>query len=319
MKRLIKYTSPYEEVQFSDCSTKYEVLPYVVDDTAGAKELRELARLIGFKPIGNVKTLKTSYKISITHSVAVETRKRMDYFNKVDPRRPIETTRLGLITLNEKEAYQCGIEVDVSCEGILTDDQSSQILNSQAFDFRDFVELGGAPIAIIQSWQAFHHLNLLGYSFDKFLEQNGTKEYVFDDSVSSCSKCNEWDYDDNGYIYNHRILDGECLGIKCGCYDEYVKDNWTDRIDDTKTPIEKRVAEELESEGKIEHLERFIGGMTDGRGGWYAGQPTREGSPDSALEEYQNKYPDSQFIFTHDESGQFQTYFSIYKVVGGIK
>ncbi len=314
MKRLIKYTSPYEEIQFSDCSTKYEVLPYVVEDTAGSKELGELAKLLGFDLLENVKPLKTNHRISITHSVAIEKKTRFDHFNKIDERRPIEVTRLGFITLSEVQASRCGIEVNVECEGALTEEQSYQILNNQAFDFQDFIELDGETVLNIDSRQAFHHLNLLGYSFDKFLEQNGAKEYVFSDSVFSCSQCGDWDDRDNGYTYNHRIIDGECLGTKCGCYDEYMKNNWEDRIDDTETPIEKNVAKKLEKSGKIEHLERFIGGMTDGRGGWYDGKPTREGSPDTVLEEYQKKIPGARFIFTHDESGQFQTYFSIYKV-----
>jgi len=316
MKRLIKYTSPYEDLEFSNCSTKYEVLPFVVEDHAGSSELRELATFLGYKPLGKVKPLKSRRGLSITHTIPVETKKRLGYDGKIDSRRPVETTRLGFITLDERDAERAGIEVNVECEGVLTPDQNYNILNNQCFDFYDFIELNNETVLNIESWDAFHHLALLGYSLDKFMEDHNCKETVFSDSVTSCGQCGEWMYNDNGYTYNYRIVDSELLGIECGCYEEYVSRNWTDRIDDTKTPIEKEVAEKLEEEGKIEHLERFIGGMTDGRGGFYGGKATREGDPESVLEEYQKKFPDSQFIFTHDESGQFQTYFSIYKVVG---
>ena len=93
-----------------------------------------------------------------------------------------------------------------------------------------------------------------------------------------------------------------------------MQDNWEECINDCKTSVELDVAEKLEEQKKIKHLERFIGGMTDGRGGMYDGESTREGNPVEVLAEYQDKHPDKQFLFTHDESGQFQTYFSIWLV-----
>lgn len=316
MKRLIKYTSPYEEIQFSNCSTKYEVLPFVVEDNAGSKELRELTILLGFTPIGNCKTLEVKQNISITHTVAVETKPRLDWHGKIDSRRPIETTRLGFITLNERDAERCGIEVNVELEGELTEAQSYNILNNQAFDFYDFITIDNEVLLNIETWDAFHYLELLGYSLQKFMESHNCKETVFSDSVTSCGQCGEWMFNDNGYTYNYRFVDSELLGIACGCYKEHIEQNWQDRINDTRTPIEKDIAETLEDSGKIEHLERFIGGMTDGRGGYYNGESTREGDPETVLAEYKRNFPSIDFIFTHDESGQFQTYFSIYKVIG---
>jgi hypothetical protein len=44
MKRLIKFWGNYsDKCEFSNCSTKYEILPILVDDAAGNKELQELA------------------------------------------------------------------------------------------------------------------------------------------------------------------------------------------------------------------------------------------------------------------------------------
>ena len=54
--------------------------------------------------------------------------------------------------------------------------------------------------------------------------------------------------------------------------------------------------------------------MVDGRGGYFNGKSTREGTPKSVLAEYMALKPDSVFLFTHDESGQFQTYFSIWEI-----
>lgn len=315
MKRLIMYTSPYEEIEFSDCSTKYEVLPFVVDDNASSKDLRELAIILGFKPIGRVKSLEVKTRsLQITHSLAVGETKRLDYYGRPDTRRPIETTRLGFITIGEVELSRCGLDVNVECEGVLSQDDAHEILNNQAFDFRDFIDLNDETYLLIDSWRAFHELNVLGYSLNQFMELYECKNTVFSDSVTDCSQCGKWMDNDNGYTYNYRIVNHELLGIECGCYAEYMEKNWEDRINDTETPIELDVAKKLEKSGVLKHLERFIGGMTDGHGGYYAGQSTREGTPDAVLEEYQAKHPNSEFIFTHDESGQFQTYFSIWQV-----
>lgn len=316
MKRVILYTSPYEEIQFSNCSTKYEVLPYVVDDSANAKDLRELAKDLGMKILDRVVSLENDGRsLKITHSVTVAKAPRFDTWGKRDSRRPIERTRLGFITLAENIASKCSIEVDVACDGVLTQEQAYNILNYQAFDFQDFITLDGKTVLSLDSWGAFHHLNMLGYSLDQFMKLYDTDETIFSDSVTQCSKCGEWMYENNGHTYNYRMIDCDLLGLECGCYAEYVEDNWQDRINDVDTPIELEVAETLEEQKKIKHLERFIGGMVDGRGGFYGGKSTREGDPAKVLAEYQKKYPKADFIFTHDESGQFQTYFSIWRVI----
>lgn len=54
MKRVIKFWNQYENDlgKFSDCSTKYEVLPILVNDTADLKELRKIATILGLKVFG---------------------------------------------------------------------------------------------------------------------------------------------------------------------------------------------------------------------------------------------------------------------------
>jgi hypothetical protein len=177
------------------------------------------------------------------------------------------------------------------------------------------IELNDEVLMLIDGWDAFHCLEFMGYSFKQFMELSQCESTIFSDEVTSCHECGEWMHNDNGYTYNYRIVDGELLGLECGCYAEHMKEHWHDRVNDPKVPIELEVAEELEESGTLEHLERFIGGMTDGRGGYFNGESCSEGNPEEVLADYQQKYPDKQFLFTHDESGQFQTYFSIWEVV----
>ena|SRR3990167_2843335 len=58
------------------------------------------------------------------------------------------------------------------------------------------------------------------------------------------------------------------------------------------------------------------GGMTDGRGGWFRGELTREGEPETVLAELLERNPEGEYVFSHDESGQFQVYFSVWRVAG---
>jgi len=321
MKRLIKYTSPYEDIEFSDCSTNYEVLPYVVDDNAGTSELRALAGELGYEVHGNAKHLtdavigqwNTRSLNVITDSLVVGYNDRIDSWSKkLDTRRPLESVRLGFITIYSDTD---SIKLDEGCNGVLSGDQLQSIFNEGQFDMRDIITIDSETMLLIEAWGAYHYLELMGYKFSQLLELAGCESTIFDDSVYSCGECGEWGHNDNGYTYNYRIVDSELLGLECGCYKDHMMENFEDRIDDTETPLELEVAETLEGENKIKHLERFIGGMTDGRGGYYGGESCSEGDPAQILKEYQAKMPDTQFILTHDESGQFQTYFSIWEVL----
>jgi hypothetical protein len=171
----------------------------------------------------------------------------------------------------------------------------------------------------MEGWHFFHAMRMAGYSLEKFKKILGVEEdnCNFHDSVFDCSHCNKYDYTDNGYTYNYRMTEYEQLGLRCGCWDEYAESDKAieEYTDDHSKAIEMKNAENLEKKGKLKHLERFIGGWVDGRGGYFNGKSTREGKPETVLIEYQKKFPKKKFIFSHDESGQFQSYFSIWEVV----
>jgi hypothetical protein len=167
----------------------------------------------------------------------------------------------------------------------------------------------------MQDWDYYHALPFLGYSIERFQEVLEVAERTFDDEVTSCHECGEYMWNDNGRTYNYRIVD-ECtlLGMECGCYDEWCKKNWKSKINTPDECVELDFAEELESKGKLVHIARYIGGMTDGRGGYYAGECCAEGEPKKVLAALLKKNPKAKYVFTHDESGQFQTYFSVWRV-----
>lgn len=192
-------------------------------------------------------------------------------------------------------------------------------MDSQAYGVCDAVDtLNDDRLVLMEDWSYLHEMRLLGYNTNQFQElcgaPKGSDGRTFQDNMQKCDECGVWDDRDNGYNYNHRMTDDGYIGLNCGCYHEHMKDNYLENVNDHKKCIELDVMKELENEGKVEFIERFIGGMTDGRGGYYAGKSCREGSPEGILEELITKSPKSKFLFSHDESGQFQTYFSVWKV-----
>ena len=313
MKRLIKYTPQYtnDGAKFSYCSTEYEVLPVLFPDTAGIEDLKEYIRehkidatskkYIADKPkYGNHRTT------TITHAIQLK-ETAIKYDKTVLP------MYLGLIVLADGGS----LPLMESIDNPISEEQTNDIFNNQEYGVSDFGEnISDEPCLVIESWDFFHEMPLLGYPLANFYKALGIEEYTgFSDDTYRCEGCNKFDSRDNGYTYNHRVVN-ECvlLGVKCGCYDEYLKENWRERVN-TNEPIELSVAKELEADGDIKFIERFIGGMTDGRGGYYDGKSCEEGDPTEILEKLLEDNPDGEYIFTHDESGQFQTYFSVWKIV----
>lgn len=325
MKRVIKFWNIYQSdgAKFSDCSTKYEVLPILVSNDAGAKELRAIAKSLGISTQGRkvVEMTKPNsfrqYVSHITHAMKTGEKVSREYFQKTET----HDWYIGFIQLNESGPLKA---VETLGKRI-TKDQIRQIMDDREYgldDVGDFSMIHNkTDLKIVMSgWNYYHEIKLLGYDFEAFermlvrskKKQDG--ERLFSDSVFSCSECGTWDYNDSGYVYNYRIMHGEMLGINCGCVHEHSKSSFLSFIGDTQEPMELEAAKELEQDGMLEHVERLIGGMTDGRGGYFNGERTREGTPEGVMEEYQAKEPKSKFLFTHDESGQFQTYFSIWRV-----
>jgi hypothetical protein len=323
MKRVIKFWNKFSDKGFSDCGTEYEVLPILVNDDAGAKELRAIAKQLGINTQGR-KVIEypahTGYRqgaTHMTHSIATGEKTEPKFFEKKE-----YDWHLGFVTLNEK----AGILKPVAKLGKrVTRDQVRDILSDRAYGLDDVGDFSMIPSKtdnriIMSGWHYYHEIKMLGYDMDQFerlatghrKSQDGNREFY--DGVFRCDHCGTWDSNDSGYTYNYRIMDGEQLGLNCGCAHEHAKESFVEMVNDHKQFIEREAASELEDDGMIEHVERFIGGMTDGRGGWYGGESTREGTPEGVLKEFLAKEPKSKFVMSHDESGQFQSYFSIWRV-----
>jgi len=139
---------------------------------------------------------------------------------------------------------------------------------------------------------------------------------AYEADLSSCVECCV--YHDTDTVYQPEFQFTED-GLVCdGCFADYLKgdeERLEGYIDKADQCIPLECAENLKKSRRLQHIERFIGGMVDGRGGRYGGEYTREGHPKELLKEFKAKHPTWQFVFSHDESGQFQTYFSIWRVL----
>lgn len=313
MKRLIKYWNMYERdgANFSDCSTKYEILPELVKDDAGSNELLALAKKYKIKNNLKVVVLEQGRRLSVTHAVKVRETKPGSGMYASDPGRTHQVY-LGFITIPDGS-----LEPIASLDNKVTPKMANNIVNNQEYGVADYGETVDHKMVLVKSgWDYYHAIKLAGYSLESFEKVLDITDHGFEDDTSRCSRCYLYDSNDSGYTNNFRIMDYEILGINCGCYAEFCEsdealDMYADNADQA---MELDAAEKHEKAGRLKFLERFIGGMTDGRGGSYGGKRTREGDPDSVYKEYRKKYPQKRFLFTHDESGQFQTYFSIWEI-----
>lgn len=316
MRRLIKYWNNYtsDNATFSTCSTRYEILPVVMDNDAGLLDIIDSATQLDIPLTEDTYTAeipKHGFRVhTITHAIATK-ETALTYNRETVP------VYLGWITI--MEPHWDGLPVKDTVAKELTSEDISGILNGQNYGIQDTGLMidEETRLLIIDSWSYFHGLPLAGYSLDSLLKELEVDEdnVYFDDSVFRCGSCGNYDHNDNGYVYNFRIVNEcELLGVNCGCYDTYNRDNYRDNVNDSDKSIELSTARDLESDGELEFIERFIGGMTDGRGGYFNGETTREGHPTEVLDELLENEPDGEFIFSHDESGQFQSYFSVWRV-----
>jgi hypothetical protein len=134
---------------------------------------------------------------------------------------------------------------------------------------------------------------------------------------------------DDGMHTNFRDVDGEYLGIRCGCYgDACMTDS---ALDDYTNAVNKGMelefAHQWAAKVRLAFVARYMGGMTDpGRGGYWGGPDERDGmqgsygavdcgDPAVVVKAWQAQNPGAQFVLSHDESGQFQTYWSLWRVV----
>lgn len=322
MKRLIKYWNTFSSdgARFSDCSTKYEILPMIVADEADEVDLIMLADHFNVPLLTSDMTVlkpenKWDRSLSISHALKVdEVKKGRGMYSD-----EVYQVYLGFITLPKPftEVLKPINAIDVP----VNEEQVYEIINNQVYGVDQVGETVDGGIVLVKGgWNYYHEIKLLGYSLESFEEAAGITEHGFYDDTSSCNGCNKYDSNDNNYTYNFRYVEstGELLGVNCGCFDEFCKseEGLSHYQDNADEAMELSTAQEHESNGKLKHLERFIGGMVDGRGGYWRGYgSTRESTPEKALKEYQEKAPGKSFIFSHDESGQFQTYFSIWEVI----
>lgn len=325
MKRVIKFWNKFstdKSAGFSDCGTEYEILPILVPDEAGPIELKAIATSLGVNIKGKKVITHEPPKWNrrgathMTHAIPTGTQtepkfmegKRYDWY-------------IGFVTLEEKGPLKPVEKLGKS----VTKEQAREILEDRHYGLDNVGDFSMHPKKVenrivMSGWNYYHEIKMLGYDLAKFEKlvtgstknQDGNRE--FEDGVFSCDDCGTWDSLDDGYTYNFRDTDEGRLGTNCGCAHEHMKANVEDFANNHKKSISRDTANELEEEGVIERLETFIGGMTDGRGGYYKGQSTREGSPEAVLAEFRKQMPKANFVFVHEESGQFQTYFSIAKL-----
>lgn len=317
MKRVIKYwDSIGNDPKFSDCSTKYEILPYIVDNHETGERLVEIANELGLEFVGNVQYFENPLNRPgrITHYLQLKEKIEMSY--SVEKQK---TVRLGFITLNTDGPLKPSVEPNQ----IVDEESAHEIINSQHYGVNDLGEhVDGGTVLVKSGWNFYHEIPLLGYDLDHLVENiwKIDKEGFYDDTFR-CYECNIFDFYDNGYEKNYRVIDGALLGINCGCHNEYCEDNWREIfINNTDQPLEPKTAQKLAANKEIVFCERFIGGMTDRRGGYWHGSgpgngPCREGDPETVLQEYLDRNPEEQYVFTFDEAGQFRSYFSIWRVV----
>lgn len=188
---------------------------------------------------------------------------------------------------------------------------------------------------IIAGWEFYHTLPLLGYTWQSFLVHSGhdgtdesaIEPFGFEDDSDVCNECNMVDSRDDGYTYNFRETpSGNYAGVNCGCYDAACESEYLDNANEHEKCITLDLARKLAKQGKLEFVVRHIGGWTDpGRGGFFRidedeaadGETMccENGDPSEVMAALLAAEPDAQFILSHDESGQFQTYWSAWRVV----
>lgn len=316
MKRLIRYNPKYQSDNhvFSTCSTEYELLPIIVEDSNGSEKLLEFVLSMGLKPVGKpIDCSKDRYGyggITITDAIQIGTVELVTGFDRNSKTLP---EYIGFVHIPEG-----ALPIRESLKTPVTLEQATEIVNNQEYGVSDCGELqGGGTVLVQEDWNYYHAISIAGYCLESFNEVLGVSEHGFSDDTFRCDECGIYDHADNGYTYNHRIVnDCERLGIDCGCFSEYCESNFDSEYgNDHSKAMELETAEKLETEGKLKHIQRYIGGMTDGRGGYYAGEYTEEGVPETVLEALLESDSSGVYLFTHDESGQFQTYFSVWKVL----
>lgn len=308
----------------------------IVSETGKATELRRHAKALGLTPSGKAHAVEPTHRYGdrvITAGLpVVETLKRW----REDQPMALVWVKIPVVRHYSEARYALPVRADIAP---LSEAEYDDLNNNY-----DFCEVGvanwgedidGEMAVIISGWEFYHILPLLGYTWQSLLTHLGVKSdddsdpevFGFEDDSDSCGECGIIDHRDNGYTYNFRETPGgDYMGVNCGCFEEACKAEFRDNVNDSDRAITLESARELAREGKLKFVERFIGGWTDpGRGGHFRveeGEPdfsanggsVNNGDPEEVLKAALERDPDGEYIMSHDESGQFQTYFSLWQV-----
>jgi hypothetical protein len=312
MKRVLKFNHRYviNGWYFSEYSTNYELFPYVVDDDAGDDVLMEFIKKLNLRAVDEpikIETPTDKESFFITNAVKEGTISTAGFFNKASV-----SVYLGFITIPESDI----LPVKESLGNKLSYDQACEIVKKQDYGVVDSgITVDGDGIVIRSGPEFYHALPMNGYDLNSFKEVLGITLEGLPNIYDRCNMCFKYESRYDGRIVNfHHTPDGD-MGIKCGCYDIYCKENLDKYIGVLGKPIPLHVAEELESEGVIEHVEQFIREFTDDPGDSWRGEICKEGDPIKILKWRMEEDPKSSYLTSEDTRGPFKNYFSLWKVV----
>lgn len=361
MKRLIRYHNRYagDAASFSDCSTKFTVLPVLVADDAGAKELVEAARnMEGQLPLVTEDQvigpdIAKKPKINFTHTidrdgtVTPTGKPAVEWRPQHGPHRITHAVQIGEVETHDGLYFRgnavkvpewlgfitlahSNLKPSKRPNRKLTSEQARHIVENCEFGVANVGETADGKIIIVKAgWEYTCGLPLHGYTLESFQEAENITEEGFEDDTSQCTACYKFDSNDDGRTANFREVNGEWLGINCGCYGEACmsEDALEDYTDNEKKGMELKFAHKWMEQGRLKFVERYMGGWTDpGRGGHWRGPDERKGmtgtygscdigDPKDVIKKWKSENHGASFVISHDESGQFQTYWSLWKVV----
>lgn len=305
----------------------------IISETGDASELAGHARRLGFTPSGDAHTEGLQ---SHVHHGDLKIVAALPIANDDDGWRAIKA--LGWVEIPSARGLDSELPIrDIICP--LTDAEAEEIrcsgMESDIGVDRSGEDTEGKAAVILSGWEFYHILPLRGYTWQSYLTACGVEgdepePFGFFDDSDMCGECCAIDSRDDGYNYNFRETpSGNYVGVNCGCYAEACRSEWPDLVNDAGDTIGLDLARDLARDGKLKFLARYIGGMVDvGRGGFFMDHgaedgapdakgmgPVRNGQPDKILAELRAAEPDGEFIFSLDETGQFQTYFSVWRVL----
>lgn len=177
------------------------------------------------------------------------------------------------------------------------------------------------PVHKSQTADNQHYITCVGCYTPETIKPLGKRDRAFledayEADLSYCLECSIAHDTDDCYNREYQWTEN---GLVCNaCFESYLTRNkyaLDDYVNKGDQCIPLEAAETLAKQRRLKHVERFIGGMVDGRGGWWNGEACREGHPEQVLADLLKANPNNEYVFSHDESGQFQTYFSVWQVM----